>query len=62
MQTERTFRDPDEPPASEETSGIAPLARDYRQEVEDCDAQLAQSLNQLAQMFHAADVVNMGAQ
>ncbi len=62
MQTERTFRESADCPASEGTGGIAPRGRDYRQEVADSDAQLARSLNQLADLYRASDVVNQGAQ
>ncbi|MGA2068508.1 MAG: hypothetical protein ABSG86_26275 [Thermoguttaceae bacterium] len=62
MQLERTFRDGGDLPASEAAGETAPRTRDYRREAADCDAQLRQSLGQLADLYRAADVVNHGAQ
>jgi hypothetical protein len=62
MQLERTFRDGGDLPASEAAGGTALRTRDYRREVDDCDAQLEQSLHHLANLYCAADVVNRGAQ
>lgn len=62
MQLDRILRDADEQPASSEAGAVTPPARDYRQEAADSDDQLTRELNQLAQLFHAPDVVNCGAQ
>jgi hypothetical protein len=61
MQVEQIFRDGGELPAAG-TNAVAPRARDFGREADDCDAQLNPSLNHLADLYRATDVVNHGAQ
>jgi hypothetical protein len=63
MQTDRIFREAGHDSApSIEAGAPTPHARDYRQEVADCDDQLVRDLDHLAALYRASDIVNCGAQ